>query len=431
VAFSSDVCDWNTMLEICRQLKVGIPLPRKTYAWIEGMVGCPDFEPYKLLKGTIAELLCSIASRQENILNDTDQKLGGNQLTKLLRCIDLLLPEVKDTDSAKQEQQKLRCCGAAADMTRGQAHNRILRDNCANLPRIKDLYQLLKKAKIRVETLLEINGSHAIEDPGDQLEDSQTFGRRACTHKSCDISGYNDRWWPRTPDEMKAFTVANPEAEELTESCPDIRADELNDGNDLLEQLKKVNGGMVSINEVEHSALWKALCEWMNDERTLQMVGSSQRDVSSGLASFQLLRMENGIPRAISGKSTLEDFLRRRSWSYAVAAVGLPAWQSDHESDSVNKLWKAMMEVLEGLGMDTSPTEDVLALAGVQLCGVGVRRPEVYIKRGKGQNEPFITLRHAEWGHSSAFNMVLNAWRGDKPLLANIANEIPNSTKID
>ena len=43
---------------------------------------------------------------------------------------------------------------------------------------------------------------------------------------------------------------------------------------------------------------------------------------------------------------------------------------------------------------------------------------QVYIKRGKGLADPFITLRHAEWGHSQAFNMVLNSWAGDRPLIS-------------
>ena len=64
------------------------------------------------------------------------------------------------------------------------------------------------------------------------------------------------------------------------------------------------------------------------------------------------------------------------------------------------------MEMLQGLGLKTDENEDVLGLAGVDLCGVGVRRPEVYIKRGNGVANPFITLRHAEWGHTMAFNLV-------------------------
>ena len=34
-------------------------------------------------------------------------------------------------------------------------------------------------------------------------------------------------------------------------------------------------------------------------------------------------------------------------------------------------------QVLSSLGMDTSEEEDIMELAGVDLCGVGVRRPEV------------------------------------------------------
>ena len=37
------------------------------------------------------------------------------------------------------------------------------------------------------------------------------------------------------------------------------------------------------------------------------------------------------------------------------------------------------MEVLSGLGMHTSAEEDVLGLAGIDLCGVGARRPQVYV----------------------------------------------------
>ena len=64
------------------------------------------------------------------------------------------------------------------------------------------------------------------------------------------------------------------------------------------------------------------------------------------------------------------------------------------------------MALLEGLGLKTEANEDVLSLAGIDLCGVGVRRPQVYLKGGGGVHDPFITLRHAEWGHTSAFNMV-------------------------
>ena len=43
---------------------------------------------------------------------------------------------------------------------------------------------------------------------------------------------------------------------------------------------------------------------------------------------------------------------------------------------------------------------------------------QVYIKRGKGLADPFITLRHAEWGHSQAFNLVLNSWTGERLLIS-------------
>ena len=38
-------------------------------------------------------------------------------------------------------------------------------------------------------------------------------------------------------------------------------------------------------------------------------------------------------------------------------------------------------QVLSSLGMDTSEEEDIMELAGVDLCGVGVRRPEVLTLR--------------------------------------------------
>ena len=71
--------------------------------------------------------------------------------------------------------------------------------------------------------------------------------------------------------------------------------------------------------------------------------GGGQRD---GTASFQLLRMENGVPKA-GRKSTLRDFLLRRSWPYAVAAVGLPAWSrtSTSSDSSLCSLRESIMEV--------------------------------------------------------------------------------------
>ena len=51
IALSSDICDWDTFIEMCSQLRAGIRLPRKTYDWIIGMSGCPDFE--ENLKGLV------------------------------------------------------------------------------------------------------------------------------------------------------------------------------------------------------------------------------------------------------------------------------------------------------------------------------------------------------------------------------------------
>eukprot|EP00656_Telonema_subtile_P007698 TRINITY_DN13618_c0_g1_i1.p2 TRINITY_DN13618_c0_g1~~TRINITY_DN13618_c0_g1_i1.p2 ORF type:complete len:157 (+),score=50.11 TRINITY_DN13618_c0_g1_i1:74-544(+) len=83
-------------------------------------------------------------------------------------------------------------------------------------------------------------------------------------------------------------------------------------------------------------------------------------------------------------------------------------------------LWDEITTVMESVGFKTSKEEDVLALAGIELCGVGVRRPEVYVKRGNGSSDPFITLRHPEWGHTRAFNMVLHSWGRDRQLLADL-----------
>ena len=94
-------------------------------------------------------------------------------------------------------------------------------------------------------------------------------------------------------------------------------------------------------------------------------VGGSQKEVSSGSACFQLLRMENGMPKA-SKRSTLEQFLGRRSWPCAVAAVGLPAYpRGSAAAPSLCKLHDCMMEVrLEKVGgLDHSH-------CGIHLCEV-------------------------------------------------------------
>ena len=78
-------------------------------------------------------------------------------------------------------------------------------------------------------------------------------------------------------------------------------------------------------------------------------VGGSQKEVSSGSACFQLLRMENGMPKA-SKRSTLEQFLGRRSWPCAVAAVGLPAYpRGSAAAPSLCKLHDCMMEVRQSM----------------------------------------------------------------------------------
>lgn len=182
---------------------------------------------------------------------------------------------------------------------------------------------------------------------------------------------------------------------------------------------------MVNIKAVDCKGLWQKLRTWLRDKETLALIGGAAKAVAHGQAGFQLLRMECGIPKPCE-KLSLEQFLRRDYvGKCAAAAVGLSAWDTlvlkeetrGQSRKSLKSLWEGIMEMLQGLGLKTDENEDVLGLAGVDLCGVGVRRPEVYIKRGNGVANPFITLRHAEWGHTMAFNLVVHQWSTDRKLL--------------
>ena len=87
---------------------------------------------YVWFSGTISELLCTIVEKQQHLQQQQQAqgcRLAPRLLKRLLSCIDLLLP-------AQDCQLGLSRCGAAADMTRGQARSRVVDDNCANLPQV-------------------------------------------------------------------------------------------------------------------------------------------------------------------------------------------------------------------------------------------------------------------------------------------------------
>eukprot|EP00658_Telonema_sp_P-2_P021209 TRINITY_DN18433_c0_g1_i5.p1 TRINITY_DN18433_c0_g1~~TRINITY_DN18433_c0_g1_i5.p1 ORF type:complete len:458 (+),score=95.09 TRINITY_DN18433_c0_g1_i5:226-1599(+) len=400
--------DWDTTLEICRQLGAGILLPKKTYQWIKGMEGSPNFPPAS--KGTISELLCTIAALQQAL--QPEARIGELQLGKLARCIHLLMP---------REGADWSSCGAYVDSERGQGALRQVVDR-SKFRRSVVKAVLEELARARAIVLAMMPTQHDLE--GELSPNKRGRPRRACTARGRTVLGYDDHWWPSADWELDAFVADNmEEIQDLTDKCEVL--DAARDGDTLPHLLKdslaRSQGGMVCVENVDCQALWHRLCLWIQHPTTLQMVGGTQADVSSGKASFQMLKMERGMPKPYPARSTLGSFLSEpKAPACAVASVGIPAWCKPGEERSLKELddfWEQLMKTLNSLGIKTGQDEDVLELAGIDLCGVGVRRPEVYIKRGRGRSDPFITLRHAEWGNTMAFNMVLNSWDSERALI--------------
>ena len=153
---------------------------------------------------------------------------------------------------------------------------------------------------------------------------------------------------------------------------------------------------------------------WLRDDAVLGRRGGSQADLRQGDAEFQALRMADFEPTQLRDKTTLREFLAQQ-WPDPVAAVGLSAYGDDVESTA--KLNGAILDLLGTMGFETGPEHDVLELAGLDVSGVGVRRPEIYIKLGRGVVGPYVTLRHPEWGGTRGYNVCLASWDPCESLL--------------
>jgi len=164
---------------------------------------------------------------------------------------------------------------------------------------------------------------------------------------------------------------------------------------------------MIRVQNVELEEVWEAMKAWLKDEMVLSREGGSQADLQKGHADFQVLKMVGHAPNVLKEAQTLHTFLTRH-WNLPVAAVGLSAY-GDGLTSTTN-LNKAILRLLDTMGFETSPEEDVLSLAGLDVSGVGVHRPEVYIKLGQDTNDPYWTLRHPEWGGTRGYNTCLAVW---------------------
>ena len=227
------------------------------------------------------------------------------------------------------------------------------------------------------------------------------------------FSGYDDpRWWPTTYQEAHEFNAVA--GEEVSEIAGNVEY-EAEDSKPLWEAINRSDGGMVKVKNVKLEGVWEAMKQWLKDDTVLDRRGGSQAQLQAGNADFQVLQMVRHVPTVLRKTTTLREFLTTRQWPSPVAAVGLSGYGDG--AKSTQNLLTEILKLLETMGFETGPEQDVLALAGLDVSGVGVRRPEIYIKVGQSTAEPYWTLRHPEWGGTRGYNTCVAVWEPSEALL--------------
>ena len=85
--------------------------------------------------------------------------------------------------------------------------------------------------------------------------------------------------WPADSNQLEIFKTDNPQVALLTEECPEISATGVGTADsiktELQSTLRKSDGGMVCVNQVDCNKLWSRLCDWLCDPLSLKMVTAS------------------------------------------------------------------------------------------------------------------------------------------------------------
>lgn len=469
IAFSSDIFDWPALVQMCAFLQAGVRPPSKTYDWIAGAF--TRHRPHRTIapelssnvQNTITELLLELVDRQVNPREDTT-KLGSKHLRLLDKCVRCLL----ETATVKFcPNQKEPYHARAGNQTSGTppidwasgAHNDVQKGarNAADVAALgsakewygkttKEAAKHLEQAATYLTRLMQpLDQSQGVGHQRDGYDtsvletppsgtghdgyDTSVLGqvptrcKRAQGWKqSAKRRGhvkrtfpevYDMHWWPT--GKHSALEFHSTAGEELSEVVPslDYNANKDSVGAELWNQIHASQGGMVKVSNINLEKIWNAMKAWLHDPKVQNRTGGSQASLSTGKADFQVLRTERSQPKPLTEARTLGDFLAK-DWGFPVAAVGLSAYGDGVQSTTT--LRDAILDVLASMGFNTSEEEDVLGLAGVDVSGVGVRRPEVYIKLGQ-TDDAYWTLRHPEWGGTRGYNTNLVTWETGQPLL--------------
>ena len=459
IAFSSDIFDWPALVQMCAFLQVGVIPPKKTYAWIATAFN--DKREHREigsgvkgdLRNGITELILELVDRQVYQQHKGSTALDHSRLRQLEMAVRYLLeapgwrladgkPDcyIKVCDGSKHAKPPMNWGdGCYHDALHGARNPISGHSDWYKDAREQGILYLIE-ALSAVRTLLETcNGQSQAEDYDTAVlsnvlrrcEAAQSWKginarkrNRRGQKLSHVFAGYSDsKWWPPTKQEAEIFhSVVGDTVSEIMKEVQyeSITANARVTSKALWEGIHESKGGMIKVEGVDMPHVWQAMVEWLRDKKVLDRVGGSKSDITGQTADFQVLETEASgapVPYKRGAGKKLKDVLEMMGstgTTVPIAAVSLSAFPYD-DCASSRKLRDAIVSLLSTMGFRTGIEDDVLALAGVQLSGVGVRRPEVYIKMGKGEENPYWTLRHPEWGGTQGYNVTLASWEADTP----------------
>ena len=469
IAFSSDIFDWPALVQMCAFLQVGVRPPVKTYVWIATAFN--DKRANRKigssitgnLQNSITELLLELVDRQVYPRPEGSTTLDHSRLCQLEMAVRFLLEApgwrfdgkleryIRDHDGRIQVDPPTNwgdgCCHDALHGARSPIsansdwYKEARRQGIVYLSKALSALRtlLLKTSNVESQADDSEYDTAVLNNVLSRCKAAQTWkGINASKRKICGqkpdrvFDDYKDlKWWPPTKAHAQAFHLVA--GDKVSEIIKEVQYESITaNAQGLWEGIHESKGGMIKVKGLDMPHVWHAMQEWLRDEKVLDRVGGSKSDISGNTADFQVLETEaSGAPIPYKGGQkvpvTLREVLKMMGSTgitVPVAAVSLSAYPYNGcaSSTSTTKLRDAIVSLLSTMGFRTGIEDDVLALADVELSGVGVRRPEVYIKMGKGEENPYWTLRHPEWGGTRGYNVTLASWEADTTALTTNSN---------
>ena len=496
IAFSSDIFDMSTLMQICALLQHGRRPPPKTYAWLLGAFTetrrrrehHSDMAPE--IQDTITELLIAIVDRQVTFNEmqrprNSVMTIGG--LIQLRECIQSMLrprgtnerwtcrttSDVTYYDDGFYKKSHTAPpndwgSGVRTDVQRGQ---RIDRMPSVGRTTSKDWDAGYKKGARYLETMLVLLETHIttrngvvpvsseqahgmdtrqraemmVKIAGNNQGDTNSAGGARTRQSSGTprdgsrvthtIKGYDMDWHPTDPTEAAKYNqhVRDnvTDGNGLIATCGELDYSAVKaDPDSIWEAVNATHGGMTKITNLELEAVWIAMAEWLNDEEIGQRVSGDAKSIKRDPRTFQMVTMKDEHTIAYVDDSrrgqpmTLRQVLDKK-WTIPVAAVGLSGYGD--KLAVTTRLQKSILDLLQTMGFNTDIRDDVMHLAGIDMSGVGVHRPEIYIKLGATEEKMYWTMRHAEWGGTRGYNVQLASWSAEEDTIAKtgVAQEQP------